>query len=349
MLESCGFTSARTSGGIETPFDCDQCPLGLLLPPREPYLLRSIAYRLSFGITYFVNPMIVGLRSLNQSNKYYWIIFVLHEIETNPTSYTAIKENDFLYLLDWIKDHPEIAVATTDEITRAPSSSSAALSYYSNLYNNYVSKASAQEPPEEETTQQETTQQETTQQETTQQETTQEETTQEETTQEETTQEETTQQETPTEATSVTPPPIPPPLPNNTTNPSGPGVWIGIALGSSTLVVLIVILGAIFYKNGRDLTTFDIPEQKTAITNDDIEQQFNTSYSVNPKNGEPIIMVELNLEEEFNNSSIPLAKENHVRIDNNFVTSVDIERDDVNASDGNDDGNGDDDSIYTFL
>jgi peptidoglycan/xylan/chitin deacetylase (PgdA/CDA1 family) len=34
VLESCGFTSARTSGGIETPFDCDQCPLGILLPPR---------------------------------------------------------------------------------------------------------------------------------------------------------------------------------------------------------------------------------------------------------------------------------------------------------------------------
>lgn len=116
VSSSCGYTSIRQSGGIQTPFDCAGCPLALTLPATQPYLLRSITYRLDYGLDYVIKPIQKALQELDQ-NKFYWIILVFHQV-SNSTVYTAIPQTDFDTLLYFLKNN-SIAVVKVHDVIHA--------------------------------------------------------------------------------------------------------------------------------------------------------------------------------------------------------------------------------------
>jgi len=221
------------------------------------------------------------LETLNTEDEYYWIIFVLHEVGDNPTTYTAMKKSDFIYLLDTIKDHPEIAVVRTEDIMNAPSSGYN--EYYQNLYESFVnrviststtpstlsstlSSSSDLSPttPILETTSSPTNESEN--QTNTQGENTQGENTQGENTQGENTQGENTQGETT----------------NAAEDSDKKGIWIGVSIGVASLAGVIILLGALRYKYNNKIDSneaFNIP-QELAKTSDDIEKQFGVLHDI---------------------------------------------------------------------
>lgn len=135
VFESCDYLSARTSGGIETPVDCFGCPLALPLPPSEPYLLRSITYRLSNGLSYITSPIETALSAFDSDPNYYWIILIFHEVNDKSSSYTAIPKTDFFTFLSWIRQHPNIGIVKVNEVIRSIQ--------YNDLYNLAITRTNS--------------------------------------------------------------------------------------------------------------------------------------------------------------------------------------------------------------
>jgi peptidoglycan/xylan/chitin deacetylase (PgdA/CDA1 family) len=245
LLKSCGYTNGRISGGIQTDFNCNGCPIAIELPPTESYFLRSITYRLSYGISLFTKPILSELNTLDADDKYYWIILVLHEISDDAETYTAMKKSDFIYLLDTLKDHPEIAVVRTEDIMNAPSSGQS--EYYESIYTNFVNRFSSSSPSSSTSTSSSiTTLNNNTQ----------------------------TDEFTTNDATTTT---------EEEGSTTSSGIWIGVSIGSVSIIGLIIILLVVKNKHkDKDDTkneVFGIP-QEIAKTDDDIEKQFGVTHDI---------------------------------------------------------------------
>ena len=119
LFQTCNYLSARTSGGIETPFDCFGCPKALKLPVVDPYMIRSITYRLTNGLTYFTTPIQTALKAFDNDPNFYWITLIFHEINDSSNSYTAISKSDFTSFLKWLKNRPTVGIVKMNEVIKS--------------------------------------------------------------------------------------------------------------------------------------------------------------------------------------------------------------------------------------
>lgn len=116
ILQNCGFTSARDSGGIQTGDSCNGCPFGIELPPQEPFKLRSISYRNTMDLEFLKQNVInaqLEAQSLNIDN---WLIYTLHEIvnDDNPPI-RGISLDLLVDFVKWIIDSG-LPVATVNQV-----------------------------------------------------------------------------------------------------------------------------------------------------------------------------------------------------------------------------------------
>ena len=333
VLQNCGYISGRISGGIETTFDCFGCPKVLILPPQEPFLLRSITYRLDYGNVYMTSPMEVALKTYDVENAYYWLIFVYHEVNNNSTVYTATLETEFINMLEWIRAHPTLAVVRVDEIMNSKTNDD-----FSELYRNAVSIPTTQS--NEITTPQSTTPQPTTPQPTTPQASGSQTTPQ---TSQTTTRpiSQTTSQTSQTTTRSTTRPTSQTTSPQTSTSSilsitqtpdnSEIGKWVGIAFGSIAAGVVLIgsLCGFIIYKKNRNKnssstvmgSTYPFPDYNynydIELSDNDIESQFDKVF---------VNVHDLNIENEFKNNTFVVPNLNHNCNNNSSVKMKEVER-----------------------
>lgn len=108
IIQSCGYTSARDSGGLQLPNSCNGCPYALSLPAEEPFHLRSISYRKD--MTLF--DLQQNMRRKNSGD---WIIFVFHEITNSNGSITSINMDLLIEFIKWLKDE-DIPIRTVNQV-----------------------------------------------------------------------------------------------------------------------------------------------------------------------------------------------------------------------------------------
>lgn len=99
IAESCGYASARAAAGISAPGNCKDCPRGEVLPPSEPYRLRTFpSYQRKMGAQTLVD-------AIARADGDDWLIFVFHDICDDNCSTYSIHRADFLALVDWMRLH----------------------------------------------------------------------------------------------------------------------------------------------------------------------------------------------------------------------------------------------------
>ena len=121
IAESCGYNSARTVGGILSPFDeaCTSgCPLAENIPPVGPYAVRT-------------PDSVVPTMTLQQletlvtqaENGGGWVPIVFHDVCEDACTERSISVPDFNAFLDWLQQQREegaVAVKTVHEVIGGP-------------------------------------------------------------------------------------------------------------------------------------------------------------------------------------------------------------------------------------
>jgi peptidoglycan/xylan/chitin deacetylase (PgdA/CDA1 family) len=116
ILVKCGYNSARDSGGLRSNESCTSCPAGEFIPPKKPYLMRSISYSKQRGLEtmkWYIRQA-EEEESLTLEDR--WVNLVFHEFGDFPSASQAITEQEFRSFLDWVTARPGMHVKTTDEI-----------------------------------------------------------------------------------------------------------------------------------------------------------------------------------------------------------------------------------------
>lgn len=129
IITECGYSTARDSGGILTPDSCRGCPSFLRVPLNEPFLIRSISYRLRTGNERIIDIIEKGLQDTTRDDSFGWIIFIFHEIGDLPDKKTSISKKSFEHLLAYLQRQEDIAVVTTYQIKSSDD--------YNALFNQY--------------------------------------------------------------------------------------------------------------------------------------------------------------------------------------------------------------------
>lgn len=118
IATSCNYKSCRTSGGIETPFECQGCPKYLSLPINKSVPIRSISYRVENGPSYITNAITNAKNTITSS--YGWIIFIFHRVVDDPTDIFSIPRSRLESILEFIQQQQDVAVVTTNQIVSTP-------------------------------------------------------------------------------------------------------------------------------------------------------------------------------------------------------------------------------------
>ena len=107
IITSCGYNSARDSGGLRSNSSCFSCPTGDSFPPRNPYLIRSISYDQTLGnsgMQWYITQAENEVASLQVDR---WVILVFHEYDVfAPNANQGITVQNFTDLVVWLKTRP---------------------------------------------------------------------------------------------------------------------------------------------------------------------------------------------------------------------------------------------------
>jgi peptidoglycan/xylan/chitin deacetylase (PgdA/CDA1 family) len=118
IAASCGYDSARTVGGIISPFDgaCSSgCPYAEGIPPADPYAVRtpdSVTSTMPLS-------QIETLVTQAESNGGGWVPIVFHDVCENACSELSISPAEFSAFLDWLKQQQEsgaLSVKTVQQV-----------------------------------------------------------------------------------------------------------------------------------------------------------------------------------------------------------------------------------------
>lgn len=112
VVASCGYDTARTTGGLDEPPDC--CEYAERLRPPRPYRLRAIMQRLSTPLETYKD---VIRRARDGSGG--WLLFVLHDIcsdDCEGFGEFATRADLLGELLDWIALDPHLRVRTPAQV-----------------------------------------------------------------------------------------------------------------------------------------------------------------------------------------------------------------------------------------
>jgi peptidoglycan/xylan/chitin deacetylase (PgdA/CDA1 family) len=116
IFESCGYKTARDSGGLQTPTSCDGCPTFLRLPLEEPFGIRSVSYRIDSGNQPIFSIIDTALRDTQSQNRFGWIILIFHEIGDLPNNPTSVRWELFESLLEYIQQKGSISVVNVNQL-----------------------------------------------------------------------------------------------------------------------------------------------------------------------------------------------------------------------------------------
>jgi hypothetical protein len=108
VVQSCGYSSARTAGGVA----CNTCPAAETIPPVEPFATRAID---SIFYTTTLDQM-KGYVTRAESSGGGWLQFVFHDICNSCDPY-SITEANFAGLVDWLA--PRAATGTVVKTVRS--------------------------------------------------------------------------------------------------------------------------------------------------------------------------------------------------------------------------------------
>jgi peptidoglycan/xylan/chitin deacetylase (PgdA/CDA1 family) len=119
IVQSCGYTSARTVGNINSITVCADCPYAETIPPRDPFYLRTpepatSTTTLSDLETYVTNAETHGGG---------WLILVFHGICDNScTSTNSFSPSLFTAFLDWLQPRSAngTVVQTVGQVVNGP-------------------------------------------------------------------------------------------------------------------------------------------------------------------------------------------------------------------------------------
>lgn len=116
LIIKCGYNSARDSGGLRSNTSCTNCPAGEFIPPSKPYLMRSISYTKTLGITglqWYVEQAETEETTLGSAR---WVNLVFHEFGDFADLSQAVSDSELRSLLQWLTARPNLVVKTTGDI-----------------------------------------------------------------------------------------------------------------------------------------------------------------------------------------------------------------------------------------
>ena len=118
IVEHCGYNSARTVGGIVSPFDeaCTSgCPFSETIPPPAPYSVRTP----DSAVTTESVAQLEELVTQAESHGGGWVPLVFHDICENACEELSVSTSKFSAFLAWLKQQQEsgaVAVKTVHEV-----------------------------------------------------------------------------------------------------------------------------------------------------------------------------------------------------------------------------------------
>ena len=110
LASSCGYTSARTIGGLLDPATCARCPSGNAMPPGDTMLLKTNGS----VKTEDTDATIAAYLEQASAAGGGWIPIVLHRV-CNDCNTNSITVDELTRLLDWLKAH-QVQVKTVGEV-----------------------------------------------------------------------------------------------------------------------------------------------------------------------------------------------------------------------------------------
>jgi peptidoglycan/xylan/chitin deacetylase (PgdA/CDA1 family) len=110
LAASCGYTSARTIGGLLDPATCARCPAGNAMPPGDTMLLKTNGSVKTTDTDASIAAYIEQASAAGGG----WIPIVLHRI-CNDCNTNSITVDELTRLMDWLKAH-QVQVKTVAEV-----------------------------------------------------------------------------------------------------------------------------------------------------------------------------------------------------------------------------------------
>lgn len=118
LLEDCGYSYARDSGGIATPLSCTGCPSAVELPLTQPYDIRSISYRNTMGPNFLVNLVKAAEKDFKTNDGL--LAFVFHEIRNSNPPTNGIVTGDLELFVSWLQTNQNVQVDSLINIIEPP-------------------------------------------------------------------------------------------------------------------------------------------------------------------------------------------------------------------------------------
>ena len=119
IVQSCGYSSGRTVGNINSITVCTDCPYAETIPPRDPYYLRTPEPAISTTTLSDLETYVTNAETHGGG----WLILVFHGICDNScTSTNSLSPSIFTAFLDWLQPRSAngTVVQTVGQVMNGP-------------------------------------------------------------------------------------------------------------------------------------------------------------------------------------------------------------------------------------